>query len=308
MEKQLTSKPVPGGIVPILATPFNDRGEVDEDSFVRLIEASINDGVSGLAMFGLASEYYKLSDAERVLITKLLIDRVAGRVPVVVSITHHSREVAVKQAREAAEIGADALMIMPPFFLAPGIPAVTQHIEAICEAVTVPVIIQYAPLQTGMIIDVATLLGIHKKCPNLTHIKVDLMPSGPLIAALEQFSGGSLKTILGYMGLQLPDAVMRGATGCMPTASLNRAFVHLFGLLKKNMDEGFAFRQRMLPMLNFMMQSVEMLTACDKMLLLRRRIISSAYCRAPSYTLDNLQREELERHAGDLAEYLPLVQ
>ena len=60
-------------------------------------------------------------------------------------------------------------------------------------------------------------------------------------------------------------------------------------------------------MLNFIMQSVEMLTACDKMLLLRRRIISTAYCRAPSCALDSPQVAELERHAKDLAEWLPTV-
>ena len=301
------AKPVLSGIIPILATPFTDCGDVDKESFIRLIESSIGDGVSGLAMFGLASEYYKLCDAERTQLTELLIGQAAGRVPVVISVTHHSREMAVKQAWEAAEMGANALMIMPPFFLAPGIQAIRRHIEAVCEAVTIPVIIQYAPLQTGMIIDVETFLAIHRERPNMTHVKVDLMPSGPLISALEEASAGSLKTMLGYMGVQLPDAVARGVAGCMPTASLNRAYVHLFDLLGKDADAGFAFRRRMLPMLNFMMQSVEMLTACDKMLLLRRRIISTAYCRAPSRALDSLQAAELERHAKDLAEWLPTV-
>ncbi|MGH9402742.1 MAG: dihydrodipicolinate synthase family protein [Terriglobia bacterium] len=294
-----------GGIIPILATPFTERGEVDGESFRRLVEASVWDGIHGLAMFGLGSEYYKLSDAERLSLMELLIGQANGRVPIVLSITHHARDVAVRQAREAVAMGADAVMIMPPFFLGPSVDAIVRHIEAVARAVTVPIIVQYAPLQTGKIISPEAFAELHREHPNVTHVKVDTVPSGTTITALQQASGGSLKTIVGYMGLHLPEDVTRGVAGCAPSASLGRAFVHLWNLLCQGGDEGRIFHQHLLPMLNFMMQSVEMLIACEKLLLVRRGIFPSACSREPAFRLDSFQLAELERHSKALAEWLP---
>ena len=116
-------------------------------AFCAVIDAAIEDGVQGLAMFGLASEYAKLSDAERVHLTKLLVERVAGRVPVIISITSHAIEVARKEAVAAVRAGANALMILPPFFLSPSADAVHKHIATIAAENDVPVIVQYAPAQ-----------------------------------------------------------------------------------------------------------------------------------------------------------------
>ncbi|MBI3962114.1 MAG: dihydrodipicolinate synthase family protein [Deinococcus sp.] len=299
------TRPALGGIIPILAMPFTQQGTVDEESLARLIEFSIGAGVQGIALFGLASEYYKLSDAERTRTAQLLVNRAAGRVPVIISITDHALEVAVQRAQEAEALGADALMLMPPFFLGPSADAMVRHIQAIAHTVTVPIIIQYAPLQTGRTIDPATFVALHQQHANLAYVKVDYVPPGPLISALHQVSGGRLKTLVGYLGLQLPDALARGAVGCMPSASLSEAFVHLFGLLQSGGDEGHAFHQRLLPLLNFMMQSIEMLIACEKALLARRRVIATAYCRQPAFALDQYHLAELERHVQDLAQWLP---
>ena len=296
-----------GGIIPILATPFSEQGEVDGESFRRLVEASVQDGVHGLAMFGLASEYYKLSDSERVYLTELLIRQANGRVPVVISITHQARDVAVRQACEAAAMGADALMIMPPFFLGPTVESIVRHIEGVARAVTLPIIVQYAPLQTGRVLSPETFAELHRKHPNITHVKVDTVPSGTTITALQQAAGVSLKSIVGYMGLHLPEDVVRGVAGCAPSASLGRAFVRLWSLLCQGGDEGRILHQRFLPILNFMMQSVEMLISCEKLLLARRGIISSACSREPAFHLDSFQLAELERHATVINEWLPNI-
>ena len=294
-----------GGIIPILATPFTEQGELDKEGFLRLVEESIRDGVHGLAMFGLGSEYYKLTDVERSCLTNLLVRQAKGRVPVIISITHHAQHVAVRQAHEAVSRGADTLMIMPPFFLGPSEDTIMRHIETIAEEVEAPLIVQYAPLQTGKIICPESFANLHRAHPNVTHVKVDMVPSGSTITALDQASGGSLRSIVGYMGLHLPDDKARGVAGCAPSGSLGRAFVQLWNMLCQGGDEGWTFHQQLLPLLNFMMQSVEMLIACEKLLLVRRGIISSAYCREPAFHLDSFQLAELERHAKKLTRVLP---
>jgi 4-hydroxy-tetrahydrodipicolinate synthase len=181
-------------------------------------------------------------------------------------------------------------MVMPPFFLAPPVGAILRHIEAVANSVSAPIIVQYAPLQTGRVIDAQVFVNLHRFCPNVTHIKVDLIPSGEMITALTEASGGLLKSLTGYMGLHLPDDVARGGVGCMLTVSLGRMFLLLWNLLLAGSRNSWAFHSRLLPILNFMMQSVEMLIACEKILLLclghlgaeMKNILSILYAAKPS--------------------------
>jgi 4-hydroxy-tetrahydrodipicolinate synthase len=216
------------GVIPILPVPFVSSGAVDEASFRRVVEAAIGDGVHGVALFGLASEYAKLADSERVQLTRALVDQAAGRVPAIISITHHSLEVAKREAVTAAEIGADALMVLPPFFLSPGAEAVESHIGAIAAEVDLPVIVQYAPIETGSSLRAEGLAALHNRHGNFEYTKVDVVPSGPMVTRVKSVG---LKAMVGYMGLSLPQDVERGAVAVLPTASVSKAFVHLWKLL-----------------------------------------------------------------------------
>jgi 4-hydroxy-tetrahydrodipicolinate synthase len=293
------------GVIPILPTPFDERGEVDERDFVRAIDACLVDGVHGVAMFGLASEAYKLSDDEKKRLATVLIEHIAGRIPVILSVTHHSTEIAVKEAAWAKETGADAVMVMPPYLMSPGEAAVQHHITAVAGAVNLPVIVQYAPLQTGISLSPEGLAAIHREQSNVTHVKVDAVPSGPMITRLQNCSQNSLRSIVGYMGLHLPDDMRRGVSGVMPTVSVGRVFVRLYELSRAGADdEGRKLHHKILPLLNFMMQSIEMMIAVEKELLVRRGILNSARCRHPAWTLDAYHRAEMELYAAELAEWL----
>ena len=293
------------GVIPVLPTPFTAEGEVDEEAFRNVINAAIADGASGLAMFGLASEYAKLSDAEKVGLGKILTEQVAKRVPVIVAITHHSLEVARKEGVEAMRAGADALMIIPPFFMAPNAESIQNHIATIAAETAAPVIVQYAPIQTGTSLTAEACAALHEKHRNISYVKVDLIPSGPVIARLQTLSNKSLKSIVGYMGLHLPDDVARGAVALMPTVSVCRPFTEIFRLLQTEPGAGRQLHERLLPLLNFMMQSVEMLVAIEKVILQRRGLLASAYCRGPRCTLDALHIAELDRLYSALGDLLP---
>ena len=290
-----------GGVIPILPTPFMPDGAVDHESFIRVIEAAVSSGVHGVAMFGLASEYYKLSEAERSHLIKLLVRQIAKRCPVIISIVPHSTRLAIVDAIHAIEAGADALMVLPPFFLNPQTDAIIRHVRNIAEVVTVPVIVQYAPLQTGRIIDAHIFANLHHEVPNVTYVKVDLVPSGPVISALHSCGVGSL---VGYMGLHLPEDFARGVVGVMPSVSVCPAFVEIWNCLTQGDKRARALHWRILPLLNFMMQSIEGLIACEKELLLLSGIIRSNYRREPTSYLDSMQKEELGVYASHLTPWL----
>jgi 2-keto-3-deoxy-L-arabinonate dehydratase len=169
------------GCYPILATPFGEDGEIDGESVARLLRHLREAGLPGFTMFGLASEFYKLSDADREsLIEHAFEARAPGQI-VIVSATAHSREVATKQARRAEAAGADVLMLLPPFFLGPSEADLRRHVLEVAGAVSLPIMVQYAPAQTGVRVTVDFFTRLNEEAPNVRYVKVESVPPGPMI-------------------------------------------------------------------------------------------------------------------------------
>src|SRR5690348_6279522 len=126
---KMASERIPGsmqGVFPILVTPFNEAGRVDEDSLRRLVNFNIDAGVHGLGV-ALGSEIFKLSEAERDLVTSIVVGEVRQRVPVVINTGAPGTDLAVQYSRRAEELGADALMIIPPNFMPAGSAEVLEY-------------------------------------------------------------------------------------------------------------------------------------------------------------------------------------
>lgn len=285
------------GIVPIVAAPFTSGGELDEHSFQQLVRHLVGTGIQGLTLFGLASEFYKLSANERERMQALLLAETAGNGSVagVISITEHSWEVARRSALAAQEAGADALMLLPPFFLGPGEQAIAEHVRRVVSAVSIPVIVQYAPAQTGVSIAPETFAGLGRELEQLRFVKVETQPPGPYVSRLEQLSAGRLGSLVGYAGVQMPDVLERGASGIQPGCSFSELYVELWRLWQLDRPAFGELHRRMLPYLSYWMQSVELIIAAEKLILERRGIIASSYCRAPRYTFDDVERAMVER-------------
>ena len=220
------------GIVPIVAASFTNSGSLDEDSFQSLIRHLIETGASALTLFGLATEFYKLTDREREQMQALLLaetsrsESVAG----IISITDHSWEVACHRARIAEEQGADGLMVLPPYFLGPGEDAILEHLKRVIGSVKIPVIVQYAPVQTGVRISPEVFLKLNETLPNAEFVKVETQPPGRYVSQLVERSQGRLKSLVGYAGVQMPDVLARGAVGIQPGCSFTEIYIELWRL------------------------------------------------------------------------------
>src|SRR5215216_1077762 len=103
------------GVFPIAPTPFTAAQELDLDGQRRVLDCMIDQGVDGICILANYSEQFLLSDAERVTLTELSLEHVAGRVPVMVTTSHFSTRVAAERGKHAAERGAAMLMLMPPY-------------------------------------------------------------------------------------------------------------------------------------------------------------------------------------------------
>ncbi len=294
------------GIVPIMAATFTSSGTLDEDSFQSLIRHLLKTRASALTLFGLATEFYKLADDDRARMQMLLLaetshsESVAG----IISITDHSWEVASQRARTAEAQGADALMLLPPYFLGPSEDAILEHLKRVIGSVKIPVIVQYAPVQTGVRISLKVFLKLRDALPNADFIKVETQPPGRYVSQLVERSQGRLKSLVGYAGVQMPDVLARGAVGIQPGCSFTEIYVELWGLWQVDKSAFLILHHKLLPYIGYWMQSVELIIKAEKVILKRRGIIASDYCRSPSYKLDESEQAQIEQFISDFAEWL----
>ncbi len=290
----------PHGVCPILATPFSEAGEVDYGSLRKLSRELIRMGVSGITMFGIAGEYYKLSDREKEKMVEVVIETVGNEVPVIVSVTSHATELAVQEARKWERIGANMLMLLPPFFLKPGPDALQDHVEQVCEAVGIPVMLQYAPEQTGVSMGVSFFLDLMARFPQLC-LKIENKPPGKLISALMEKSAGTAKVYIGNAGFQMLEGLQRGAIGLMPGSSMSDIYIRIYELCRQSeWNEAIRLHNQLLGVLNCIRQNVEQIIACEKKILKLRGFIESDYCRKPTFEFDRVYQSEFDTYVSTI--------
>ena len=292
------------GICPIVAAPFTDNGEVDYESLDKLVKHLLNGGCHAVTLFGIAGEYYKLSDDERekmVQVTIKAAKEVGGKT--IISVTDHSTEVAVKRAKQFEEMGADCLMLLPPFFLKPGAKYLYEHMKAIANAVDIPIMAQYAPEQTGVTIPPETFCKLEKECPNMIYYKIECKPAGPYVTNLMNLTDGKMKIFVGNAGFQLIECMDRGAIGAMPGCSMYDVYLDIYNhYVDGDREKAIQLHNKLLPMLNHIRQNVEQIISFEKRILKRRGIIASDYCRKPSYDTDEYFDRLFDEFYKEMAE------
>lgn len=295
----MTRPPPPvQGVCPVIETPFTPDDEVDYASFDRLIDHLVAVGVRSLMFPGFASEYYKLSDAERTKLTAALLDRlrdVAG-FTVVISVPDHSTHLGVQRSIEAVRGGANAINLLPPNQQGPSGDAVKAHVRSIAAAISpTPLILQYAPALTGTALDASTISEIARGAPNLVQVKVESTPPGGLITALAQ-QDPALSSVVGYAGVQLIDALRRGAVGVQPGCSFSEIYLEIWQRWKSDNQAGaIELHRQLLPYISYWMQGVELLVAAEKSISFKRGLIAADRCRTPMRVLDAEENAMIDR-------------
>ena len=281
------------GVYPILITPFHDDGRIDEASLRRLIDFNLEAGVHGLGV-ALGSEIFKLSEAERDQVIQIVVAQVNGRVPVVINTGAPGTDLAVFYSRRAQELGADALMIMPPAFMPAGPDEVLEYFGAISAAVTIPIFLQdtpSAPIGAGLARQLAA------QCAWVRYIKVESMPITAKVAAMVEQAGDQLVVFGGAGGGYFIEELRRGAVGTMPFCTQPEAFVAIWNAVQTG-DEGAAFEvfNRVLqPVARLSGQGVGLFYAVHKEILRHRGVIASAKVRSPAPAMDPMTRTELDQ-------------
>lgn len=284
------------GCIPILCTPFHDGGAIDFDSLAAEVDWVIAEGASGVSALAIASEGFKLTDAERDDVARSVVEAVGGRVPVVVSADGAGTTVAVDRARRAEALGADALMVLPPYFVKPDQEQLFDYYSSVGRAVEIPVMIQAAPQLTGVPMGSDLWVRLWREVESIRYVKWEGTPQGPPITETIEKSGGGISVFCGWGGLGMIDALERGAAGSMPAPNFTRMFADVQVLFEAGRhSEAEARFARSLPFVLWSMQGIEYSIAAAKEEFGRRGVFSSASQRSPGGELDAINQDQLRR-------------
>jgi 4-hydroxy-tetrahydrodipicolinate synthase len=160
------------GSYTVSVTPFTAGGAaIDLDAQRRFIDWQLECGVPGLIVLGSTGEFLAVDDAERTELVRATVDHVNGRVPVLVGTMNAHTPNAVRFSREAQELGADGLMIAPPYYYTPTEDEIFGYYRAICEAVELPIMLYNNPVTTNVDMPAALVARMTAELPNIRYIK-----------------------------------------------------------------------------------------------------------------------------------------
>lgn len=281
------------GVFPIAITPFHDDGSIDFESQRKLIHYLLDAGADGIGLFANASEGYTLANEERSQLLKVILEEVQGRVPVIVSTGQTGTDVAVEASRVAEAAGADALMVLPPYYLRPDAQGIFHYYRSISDAVRIPIMVQDAPLMTQVPMSAALLARMGKELEHVRYVKVEAPPTTLKITEVANHARGSLTLFGGLNGNFLIEEVGRGSRGTMPGSDLIPEFVRIWKLCASaRWEDAWAEFTRILPSVRFGLQPGLGVSAM-KHNLKALGVISSTRVRHPTRELDETGIQEL---------------
>jgi 4-hydroxy-tetrahydrodipicolinate synthase len=279
------------GVYPILVTPFDEQARIDVDSLQNVVEFCLDAGVHGLGV-ALGSEVLALSEAERVLVTKTIVERVRGRVPVVVNTGGPVVELALLYSRLAEEHGADALMLRPPTFQPAGPDQVVAYFKAVSDAVGLPIFIQDTQ---ALHVSASLARRLAQECEHVRYFKVESHPPAHMVDQAVKEAGEVLTVFGGAGGHYFIEELRRGSQGTMPGCCQPEAFVAVWETFHRG-DEGAAWEafQPILEVGRVVQQEPGAFYKVHKEILRQRGVIRTAVIRGPVAPLDALTQRELQ--------------
>jgi dihydrodipicolinate synthase/N-acetylneuraminate lyase len=243
------------GVFPVVPTTFTESGELDLESQRRCVDFMIDAGSNGLCILANFSEQFTLSDDERELLTRAILQHVNGRIPVIVTTTHFSSRVCAERSRRAQEMGAAMVMVMPPYHGATvRVPEqqIYEFFSRVSSALQIPVMIQDAPV-SGTALPAAFLARLAKELDRVAYFKIESAGAAAKLRELLRLGGSAIEGPWdGEEGITLFADLEAGATGAMTGGGYPdgiRRIVDAYAAGRR--EESFNAYQQWLPLINY---------------------------------------------------------
>lgn len=281
------------GAITALVTPFR-QNQVAYDDLRKLVEHQIKGGINGVVPVGTTGESPTLTNEEHVEVIRAVIADVRGRVPVIAGTGSNSTHEAVAFTKEAHDAGADAMLIVAPYYNKPSQEGLFRHFATLAETTDKPIILYSIPGRCGIEIGVPVVERLRAKYPHVRWIK-ESGGSVDRVDQLKQALGADITVLSGDDSLTLPFMAV-GAEGVISVAS-NLYVKEVAQLVRLALGGDFAkagkLHRKLYPM--FKAIFVEPNPVPIKAALLRAGIIGSAEVRPPLSEMTTTNTQFLER-------------
>ncbi len=272
------------GVFPVVPTTFFEDGTLDLESQKRCVDFMIDAGSNGLCILANFSEQFVLSDSEREVLTRTMLEYVAGRVPVIVTTTHFSSKVCAERSRQAQDMGAAMVMVMPPYhgatFRVPE-PQIHSFYQAVSDAITIPIMIQDAPA-SGTVLSATFLARMAQEIEQVSYFKIETAGAASKLRELIRLGGNAIEGPWdGEEAITLLPDLDAGATGAMTGGGFPdgiRKIVDAYATGQR--EEAVHAYQEWLPLINYENRQCGLLAA--KALMKEGGVIA---CEAPRHPL-----------------------
>jgi 4-hydroxy-tetrahydrodipicolinate synthase len=270
------------GIWPVAPTPFHPNGEVDYEGMKRVLDCMIAQGVDGICILANFSEQFLITDAERETLSQLSLEHVAGRVPVIVTISHFATHIVLQRARFSKELGAAMVMMMPPYHgaLLKGTPDQTFEQFAQVGEVGIPIMIQDAPL-SGVELSVSLLVRMAREIEMVKLFKIECAQAANKLRALIEHGGDAIEGPFdGEEAITLMADLQAGAAGSMTSAMIPDQIKPVIEhFLAGKVDQAATAYAHVLPAINF--ENRQCGFRATKVVMEEGGVIQSSFCRHP---------------------------
>jgi len=237
------------GTFTVTITPFTaDGGKVEEAVLRDLVDWQIDQGIAGLIPLGSTGEFLSLSDAERHRVAAIVIQQARGRVPVLVGAGAENPLDVVRYGRDAQDLGADGLLIIPPFYSSPTDEEVYRHYRYIGEALSIPIMVYNNPAITNIDMQPALIARL-AEIPNVRYVKESTLDV-TRVRDIVRLAGDRLGVFGGVLGFE---SFLNGAIGWTAVGAniLPRDFALMYrhSVAERDIDAAQALYRRLLPLI-----------------------------------------------------------
>ncbi|GAB4347174.1 MAG: dihydrodipicolinate synthase family protein [Oricola sp.] len=290
------------GILPVAPTPFHDDGRVDEEGMRRVIDCMIDQGVDAICILANYSEQFLLSDEERAMLMQISLEHAAGRVPVIVTISHFATDIALRRAKDAEAMGAAMVMMMPPYHgaaLQAAPDGIYEHFEAVNRAIRIPIMVQDAPL-SGVNLPVDLLARMARELENVSYFKIECPFAADKLTALIEAAGEHIEGPFdGEEAVTLLADLDAGATGTMTSAMFPERIRPIVTEYRAgNLDAALAQWKLCLPLINH--ENRQCGLRATKTVFMEGGVIGSDFVRHPLKPMSPRTRKRLLELAREL--------
>lgn len=159
------------GAYTAIITPFKEDESIDEEALKKLIDFNIESGIAGIVPCGTTGESPTLSPEEHDKVIEITIKHVAGRAKVIAGTGSNCTKEAIELSQHAEKAGADALLLVNPYYNKPTQEGLYRHFKAIADSVKIPCIVYNIKGRTGVNVETSTLMRLIKDCSNIAAVK-----------------------------------------------------------------------------------------------------------------------------------------